>query len=338
MLEIDPNAAASGTGIFGLDVTPQEAGVVLVPVPFDATTSYRPGAARGPGAILEASYQIDLHDRQVGDPWRAGIALAETSPEIAGRAADARRLVEALRESPDADRLSRINRLCGEVNELVAAAVAHWLGAGKLVGTVGGDHATAFGSIRAHAERYPEFGILHIDAHADLRRDFEGFTWSHASVMDAVTRQLPQVTRLVQVGVRDYCEEEARRIDGSSGRIVTFFDADLQQRLFTGDTWASLVAEIIAPLPERVYVSFDIDGLDPVLCPNTGTPVPGGLSFNQACFMLQTLARSGRKIIGFDLVEVAPGPDGDEWDGNVGARLLYKLAGFALQSAAEPGA
>jgi agmatinase len=335
MLDVDPNAAAGGTGIFGLDAAPEEARVVLVPAPFDATTSYRPGAANGPGAILEASYQIDLHDREAGDPWRAGIALADPSPGIVDRAEEARRLVEALRESPDAAQLSRVNALCGEVNELVRSAVSHWLEAGKLVGTLGGDHAMAFGAIQAHAGRYPDFGILHIDAHADLRRDYEGFSWSHASVMEAVCRLLPQVSRLVQVGVRDYCEEEARRIADSNGRIVTFFDADLQRRLFTGHTWASLVAEIIAPLPEQVYVSFDVDGLDPKLCPHTGTPVPGGLSFNQASFLLQSLAQSGRRIIGFDLVEVAPGPDGDEWDGNVGARLLYKLAGFALQSAPE---
>jgi len=333
MPELDPNAAAARNGIFGLDFTPRDAAVVLVPVPFDATTSYRPGTARGPQCILQASYQLDLHDREVGDPWRAGIALAAESPGITGHSATARDLVEALRAAPDTEKLDRVNRLCGEVNDLVSAEVARWLEMGKLVGTIGGDHATAFGAIRAHADRSGDFGILHIDAHADLRRDFEGFTWSHASVMEAVCRYLPQVTRLVQVGVRDYCEEEARRIAESGGRIVTHFDADLNRRLFTGDTWAALSAEIIEPLPAKVYVSFDIDGLDPKLCPHTGTPVPGGLSFAQACFLLRALTQSGRQIIGFDLVEVAPGPAGDEWDGNVAARLLYKLIGFALQSA-----
>lgn len=333
MLKVDPNAAATGTGIFGLDTTPRDARVVLVPVPFDATTSYRAGTARGPQAILQASYQIDLHDREAGDPWREGIALADPVPGIASRNAEARRLVEAVRKSPNAAKLSRIDRLCGEVNEQVSVEAGRWLDAGKLVGTIGGDHAAVFGAIRAHAARFEDFGILHLDAHADLRRDFEGFSWSHASVMDAVCRHLPQVSRLVQVGVRDYCEEEARRIAASDGRIVTFFDADINQRLFAGVTWAALTAEIIAPLPARVYVSFDIDGLDPALCPHTGTPVPGGLSFSQASFLLQVLARSGRQIIGFDLVEVAPGPDGDDWDGNVGARLLYKLIGLALQSA-----
>ena len=333
MPDVDPNAAACGEGIFGLDTSPQEAGVILVPVPFDATTSYRPGAARGPEAILQASYQIDLHDREVGDPWRAGIALLDPLPEIVGHGTTARRLVEELRERHDEDKLARVNQLCGEVNERVAAEVSHWLHSGRLVGTIGGDHATAYGSIQAHAGHFGEFGILHIDAHADLRREYEGFTWSHASVMEAVCRHLPAVSRLVQVGVRDFCEEEAGRIADASGRIVTFFDADMNERLFTGATWAAIVAEIVEALPQRVYISFDIDGLDPNLCPHTGTPVPGGLSFPRACYLLRAVARSGRQIIGFDLVEVAPGPaGGDEWDGNVGARLLYKLIGVALQS------
>ena len=197
---------------------------------------------------------------------------------------------------------------------------------------MGGDHATAFGSIRARAERSPGFGILHIDAHADLRRAYEGFTWSHASVMDAVCEQLPGVSRLVQVGVRDFCEEELERIESSGGRVRTFFDADLNARQFAGESWGSLVDEIVACLPQQVYVSFDVDGLDPKLCPNTGTPVPGGLSFAQATFLLRQVVQSRRRIIGFDLVEVAPGADGDEWDGNVGARLLYKMIGWTLLS------
>ena len=338
----DPNAAPAGDGIFGLDCTPEEAAVVLVPVPFDATTSYRPGTARGPAAILAASVQLDLHDREVGDPWRAGIALLPEDPAIVARGQEARRLVEALRggasTAPAAD-LDTVNTLCGEVNDTVRDTVAGWLRAGRIVGTVGGDHATAFGAIAAHAAHYGDIGLLHIDAHADLRRAYEGFRWSHASVMEAVCRELPGVNRLVQVGVRDYCEEEAARIEASGGRIVTFFDADLQSRLAAGEPWAALVEEVLAPLPRTVYVSLDIDGLDPALCPHTGTPVPGGLGFAQACFLLHALAQSGRRLVGFDLVEVAPGPDGDEWDGNVGARLLYKLIGHALATrAGEPRA
>ena len=332
MHDTDPNAAAVGDGIFGLSDTVDTARVVIVPVPFDATTSYRPGTARGPDAILTASRQIDLHDHETGEPWRSGIAMADAAPAIEANNRIARQLVEGLREDGDGGALEEVNRLCGEVNDAVAASVSTWLDAGKLVAVVGGDHATAFGSIRARAERSPGFGILHIDAHADLRRAYEGFTWSHASVMDAVCEQLPGVSRLVQVGVRDFCEEELERIESSGGRVRTFFDADLNARQFAGESWGSLVDEIVACLPQQVYVSFDVDGLDPKLCPNTGTPVPGGLSFAQATFLLRQVVQSRRRIIGFDLVEVAPGADGDEWDGNVGARLLYKMIGWTLLS------
>ena len=193
---------------------------------------------------------------------------------------------------------------------------------------LGGDHSAPFGAIRAHAEAFPDLGILHLDAHADLREAYEGFTWSHASIMFNVVRQLPAVKKLVQVAIRDLCEAEAALIDGSGGRIVTFHDSKLAQGRFDGATWTHQVDEIVSHLPERVYLSFDIDGLDPTLCPNTGTPVPGGLSFHQASALLAGVVRSGRSIVGFDLCEVAPDPAGGEWDGNVGARLLYKMIGW----------
>jgi agmatinase len=314
-------------------VAPEAAQVVLLPVPFDATTSYRPGTALGPQAILRASHQVDLHDREVGAPWLAGIAMLADDDVIVAASNRARVRVNSFREGDsDPSCLEEINTLCGEVNRRVQAIATHWLQAAKILGTVGGDHATAFGAIAAHAAHHGDIGILHIDAHADLRHAYEGFDWSHASVMDAVLRELPTVTRLVQVGVRDYCEEEAERIAACGGRVVTFFDADLQARMLEGSTWAELVREILVPLPDKVYVSFDIDGLDPTLCPHTGTPVPGGLSFAQACYLLRALAESGRRLVGFDLVEVAPGPGGNEWDGNVGARLLYKLIGHALST------
>ena len=109
-------------------------------------------------------------------------------------------------------------------------------------------------------------------------------------------------------------------------------DARLAQARFEGEPWAAAVRRIVEPLPRDVYVSFDVDGLDPTLCPHTGTPVPGGLSFQEAAALVGGIVRSGRRIVGFDLVEVAPDPEGGEWDGNVGARLLYKLVGWMLRS------
>ena len=194
----------------------------------------------------------------------------------------------------------------------------------------------AFGAIAAHARRHPGLGILHIDAHADLRQAYEGFERSHASVMANVLDRLDGVARLVQVGIRDISAPEYERSQ-KDPRVVTHLDPVLSDRVFAGASWASLCDEIVAALPQEVYVSFDIDGLDPTLCPNTGTPVPGGLSFAEACALLREVVSSGREIVGFDLCEVAPDPRGEsEWDGNVGMRVLYKLAGFALASR-QPG-
>jgi len=213
--------------------------------------------------------------------------------------------------------------------------VTQLLEAGHIVGVIGGDHAVPLGCIAAHAARYPGMGVLHLDAHADLRVAYEGFTYSHASIMHNVLAEVPGVARLVQVGIRDFGEAEFVAIEAGGGRVRTFFDAELARRRFDGEPWSSVVREIVDALPQHVYLSFDIDGLDPTLCPHTGTPVPGGLQFQEACALIAAVARSGRTIVGFDLCEVAPGPDGDEWDGNVGARLLYKMVGATLRSRGE---
>jgi agmatinase len=219
-----------------------------------------------------------------------------------------------------------------KMNAWVRATVELFLERGKIVGTIGGDHSVSFGAIEAHARRFPGLGILHVDAHADLRHAYEGFTWSHASIMDNVVERIPQVSRLVQVGIRDLCEEEHDRIAASGGRIRTFFDAELAEARFAGETWGQQVLRIVEALPRDVYVSFDIDGLDPTLCPHTGTKVPGGLSFQMATGLLAAVVRGGRRIVGFDLTEVVPAGDGTEWDENVAARLLYKLIGWTLRS------
>ena len=198
----DPGAPATGGGIYGLPHTPEEARVVLVPVPWEPTTSYGRGAARGPAAILHASRQVDLFDVQTGPPLRGGHrharrrprrsprwnaeACAAAEPVIAGR----RR-----RAGGDADleaRLARVNELSAALNERVAATARAWIDRGKIVGVIGGDHSSPFGAIAAHAERYPGLGVLHLDAHADLREAYEGFTDSHASIMFNVGSEAPR--------------------------------------------------------------------------------------------------------------------------------------------------
>ncbi len=336
-MTFDPNAPASpDAGIFGLTSTPDEARVVLVPVPFEATTSYGGGTADGPNAIFEASKQVDLFDLDTGRPYAAGIAMLEEPAQVRawndeGKAA-ARPIIESggLDATPGA--LATVNALSQKMNDWVYATTRHWLSKKKIVGVVGGDHSTPFGAIQAYAEAFPGLGVLHLDAHADLRDAYEGFTFSHASIMHNVITRLPGVAKLVQVGIRDFGEAEYEFIRASGGRIHTFFDASLARARLDGMPWREQVDSIVQELPQQVYLSWDIDGLDPVLCPSTGTPVPGGLSFHQAVSLLEGVVRAKKTIVGFDLNEVAPSGQGDEWDGNVAARLLYKMIGWTLKS------
>jgi len=223
-----------------------------------------------------------------------------------------------------------VNRISAAVNAWIYEKTRALLDDGKMPVVLGGDHSVPFGAMQAYVESYPKMGILHLDAHADLREAYEGFTFSHASIFHNVMTRLP-VEKLVQVGVRDVGSAEMRMIEQSNGRIRTFFDDELAGRKEKGDTFAEIADEIAAELPEQVYLSWDIDGLDPTLCPGTGTPVPGGLSWNEAIGLLRALRRAGKRIVGLDLCEVAPGDT--EWDANVGARLLYKMIGFALLTA-----
>lgn len=329
----DPNAAAApDSGIFGLSVEPEDAAVVLIPVPFEATTSYGGGTSDGPKTVLEASKQVDLFDLDCGRFYEAGISMLEEDEEVRAWNDEAKKLAAPIIEAAGAGDPSAVNALCEKMNTWVYELSKAWNARGKLVGVVGGDHSTPFGNIKACAEKHPGLGVLHLDAHADLRDAYEGFTWSHASIMFNVLKHVPQVGKLVQVGIRDFSESEHAVITGSKGRCVTFFDASLARARDAGETWREQVDRIVKELPQKVYLSWDIDGLEPTLCPHTGTPVPGGLTFNQAISLLDGVVRAGKQIVGLDLNEVAPGPDGDEWDGNVGARLLYKMIGFALKS------
>ena len=221
-----------------------------------------------------------------------------------------------------------LEAICEKVNTYVQAEARKLHTANKIPGVVGGEHSVPLGAIRAAADAHGDFGILHIDAHLDMREAYEGFKYSHASIMFNVLSTLPKVTKIVSVGIRDFGEKEVDFAKSQADRVSIFYDADMQERMLEGEKWSAIVAEIVAKLPTKVYISFDIDGLDPSLCPHTGTPVPGGLSFAQASLLLEAVKKSGKKVIGFDLVEVAPEPHhGIEWDANVGARILYKLCG-----------
>lgn len=320
------------SGLFGLPFDVEEAEVVILPIPWDVTVSFTDGTSNGPEAILWASKQVDLHYQGYKDAWKMGIAMQEIPMDWADlnrhyrkKAQEViRQLEEGVSQNdPDlVELIAEINEQCSDLMEYVYGACMEQIEAGKLVGILGGDHSTPFGLMRALSETQGSFGILQIDAHADLRHAYEGFTYSHASIMtNALT--LPNVSKLVSVGVRDLCDQEVETIEASNGRIVAFYDDQLKAKEFNGVNWNAICEEIIAALPQKVYISFDIDGLDPSLCPATGTPVHGGLSFEQAVYLIRKIVLSGRTIIGFDLVEVAPSESG--WDTNVGARMLFHL-------------
>ena len=325
-------------GFLGARLDPDQASLVLLPVPWEVTTSYGGGTRKGPASIVSASHQLDLEDSAFGTPYRAGIAFRPQDGAILSLNHEARtsalEVIAALEEGADAaEALAKVNKAGEALNDRVYAAASAELGAGRRVGVVGGDHSSPYGLIRALAERHPEgFGILHIDAHLDLRAAYEGFEWSHASIMYNVMERLPQAGPLVQVAIRDYSRAERLYAESLGDRGRCFFNTELFRMKAEGITFGEVARKIIEGLPQSVYVSFDIDGLDPANCPSTGTPVPGGLSFDEAAYLLEALAASGRRIIGFDLCEVAPGGAGDEWDANVGARVLYKLCGALLRS------
>lgn len=340
MAHFDPDGQApADSGIYGLPTDEAEARVVLVPVPFEATVSYGGGAANGPELILEASKQVDLFDLETGRPYQAGIVMRPIPAaivELNKRAkADAQVIITDSSGTGDhREELERVRAAGEAVNKYVESSVREIIAAGKIAGVVGGDHSVPFGSIKAHAEHYGDLGVLHLDAHADLRRAYEGFEWSHASIMECVVRQIPQVTRIVQIGIRDVGARELELIEASHGRVQTYVDPLIARARMQG-TLYPLFKEAVAALPANVYLSFDVDGLDPRLCPSTGTPVPGGLDLLEISVLLELVVESGRRIVGLDLVEVAGELDGsNEWDGNVGARLLYKMIGWTLRSQA----
>ena len=327
--------------IFGLPFSADQSEIIIIPVPWEVTVSYGAGASEGPEAVLDASFQVDLHHQDFPELWKLGMYLAEI-PEAWKSNSDtykalAQPIIEAQEDGQDVTQipelvtsLNEINAVCRNLHTEVKETVLHWMNQGKKVVLLGGDHSTPLGYYEALATKHSDFGLLHLDAHMDLRIAYEGFTYSHASIMYNAL-QIPQISKIFQVGIRDFCVQEVEVVQQQNGRVVVHTDADLKQETFEGKTWHSQCEAIIHALPQKVCISFDIDGMYPWYCPNTGTPVPGGFSFEQATYLFHLLAKSGKEIIGFDLVEVAPG-ESDDWDGNVGARMLFHMCGVLAKN------
>ncbi|MBE9030105.1 agmatinase family protein [filamentous cyanobacterium LEGE 11480] len=331
--DYDPSGIGQLNGNFcGLPFDYDSAKLIIIGVPWEVTVSYGGGTALGPQQVLDASPQLDLYDFDHPDGWQQGIFMPEIDRSILQQSesykAQAAQIIDrleqgrSLTELPDlSDALNNINRACESMNRWLFEQCTTAIAQGKRVAVVGGDHSSPLGYFQAQAAHHDNFGILHIDAHADLRDAYEGFKYSHASIMFNALA-IPQVSKLVQVGLRDICIDEVNLINDANPRVIAFYDRDIKQQLYTGQTWQTLCQDMIQNLPQKVHISYDVDGLDPKLCPATGTPVPGGLELEQTFYLFSELIRSGREIIGFDLCEVGNA----EWDGNVGARIVYKLA------------
>jgi len=340
--QFDHNDAANpNNNIFGLPFSEEDADLIILPVPWEVTVSYKAGTARAPEHIFKASLQVELYDNDTNDIWRRGIFMRATDRKILLKSDYLRKEAElyinyiAQDENVNDNKfmfktLKEVNEGSLLMNNWVYEQTKELLGQGKLVGLLGGDHSTALGYFKAMAEKHGDFGILQIDAHFDLRETYEGFHYSHASLMFNALKEIPQLKKLVQLGVRDYGDNEWKIVCDSEYKVICYFDRELKDRQYEGQTWDVIADEIVNHLPEKVYISFDIDGLDPKLCPNTGTPVMGGLEAEQVFYILRKIIKSGRKLIGFDLSEV--GISTNEWDENVGARVLYKLCNYLLAS------
>ena len=246
---------------------PEDAAVLILPVPYDATASWLKGSAGAPEAILEASQHVELWDFETAsEPWRSGIAALEPVD---------------FNGSPEG--------LASEVRECVGEILAD----GRLPIILGGEHSVTIGAVRAAAAAYPRLSVLQIDAHADTRESYQGSTHNHACVMARVR----DLCTVVQVGIRSVDTEEVPGLD--QGRV--FWAHEIVRD--AEDSWIEDAVEL---LTREVYVTIDVDAFDPSAVPATGTPEPGGLDWYQVTDLLAAVARE-RRVVGFDLVELLPG-------------------------------
>ncbi|MCE5269809.1 agmatinase [bacterium] len=266
---------------------------VILPAPFERSTSYGHGAALGPAAIIEASQQVEEYDPLLGIETTAfGIHTAAAVDD--DPALPAEKYLERLEQ-----------------------AVESYLERGKLVATLGGEHSLSLAPWRAHQRRHPGAGILQLDAHADLRDSYEGDPYSHASVMRRILETGPAAA--VAVGIRSLCREEAELY--AAGRVLLL---DARTVAMSAD-W---IERAVAALPGEVYLTIDVDALDPAVAPSTGTPEPGGLSWYQMLALLDAVT-ARKRVIGFDLVELAPNT-GVQYPDFTCAKLVYHLIGLVL--------
>lgn len=327
MSSFNPSDIGVNNGnIFGFPYNKDAAKIHILPIAWEATASFGRGCALSYEAIRQASLQLDFYDDK-GPFWKTPVYMHEALGAILNNQAapKAANLINHLENGGQIlDRkidFDEINALSKALNELVEEHCYKLIGQGKKIIILGGDHSVPLGLIRALGKDQ-SFGILHFDAHADLRPGYEGFTHSHASIMHHA-RQLSNVESITSIGLRDISPEEAEIIRNDT-HINVYSDKYLANQRLDLRSFSAVTEEILAKLPKKIYLSFDVDCLDPSLCPNTGTPVPGGLSWHEIQAFLDALYHSDIDIVGADLCETGNHP----WDAQVGARLLYQFVGL----------
>ena len=283
--------------------------VVLLPVPYDSTTSFRGGARDGPRAIIEASYNLEDYDPELdADVSAVGI---HTVPWLEPHMEGPRHMIDRVRDT-----------------------VFPFLEQGKLVGLLGGEHSLTTGHIKDLADRYSDLSVLYLDAHADMRDEYMGTAWGHASV----ARRIYEICPLVQVGVRSLSldEKEFIRDQGVNTFFSPAFDGPVSRRSpnstpdwngVLGHGARSTVEEMIGLLSENVYISVDLDVFDPSIMSAVGTPEPGGMDWHQVTSLIRAVAEE-RHIVGFDVMELSP-QEGHTSCAYTAAKLVYKLLAYA---------
>lgn len=277
-------------GLSGDYADRDKAKVVVLPVPYDGTTSWRSGTRDGPKAIIDASRYLELYDLELDcEIYRAGIhTLPELEPDMSGPEPMIERVYQAVRAIINEDRTLLM---------------------------LGGEHSLTLGAVRAYHEKYGSLSVLHLDAHADLRNSFMGTKFSHGTVM----RRVHELCPIVPVGIRSLSLEEHK------------FTLKAGLRPFYAD-WLKfdevITSKIIASLSDRVYISLDVDVLDPAVMPATGTPEPGGIGWGELLHLLKHVTRE-RHVVGADIMELSPG-EGPAACAFLVAKLAYKLIGYIV--------
>jgi agmatinase len=327
----------SNSNIFGLDCDFDASNIVILPVPWDVTTSYRRGTSMGPESLKISSSQIEIYDEYLGNIWKAGIFCEKVAASWVAwndrLSYVSKKIISGLEDGDDinshAFHLKYVNAQSEEFFSEVLSRIERLFEHGKFVIGLGGDHSVSESFIKATSNKYKSFSILHLDAHLDMREDYEGFEGSHASVIFNCLQKNDELN-LVQVGARAFSEEELEYATKHHDKVSLFTDRAIKSSLYRGRTWHDICLEITEQCKEKLYISFDIDVLMPSLCPDTGTPVPGGLSVEHIFYLIELLVRQGKTIVGADLVEIS----GNEHTINmiVASRVLYKLCGYMARS------